>query len=303
MPVINTCSPVILSVSRRTDIPAFYARWFENRWKSGFCKVANPYNGKMQTVLFDQTRLIVFWTKNAEPIFSFLKTLDAEGIAYYFLYSLNDYENEGLEPFVPGLKHRIETFKKLSETIGPARITWRLDPLVLSAELNVEKLLQKAKKIGDQLKPYTNKMIFSFVETDRYRKVKRNLNFGSYREFTEQEKTDFVSGLSDLNKTWNFDEISCCASPLDFSTYGITKGKCIDHKILLNGFRDDVKLQEIAAKAKKDKGQRKECRCIESKDIGKYNTCLHDCKYCYAIDFSEKPKNFYQNFDSLSESL
>lgn len=303
MPAASSCSPVILSVSRRTDIPAFYAKWFENRWKSGFCKVANPYNGKMQTVLFDQTRLIFFWTKNAEPILPFLKTLDAADIAYYFLYSLNNYENEGLEPLIPPLKQRLETFKKLSETIGPGRIAWRFDPLLLSAKLNVETLLQRAEEIGNQLKSYTNKMIFSFVEIESYRKVKRSLHFGSYREFTMQEKIDFVSGLKELNKTWNFNEIACCACPIDFSQFGITKGCCIDPKILLNNFREDKILQQIATRSKKDKGQRAECRCIESKDIGSYNTCLHGCKYCYAIDFSEKPKNFYRNFHFFSESL
>src|SRR6056297_2488311 len=122
-------APVIISASRSTDIPAFYAEWFMKRLDEGYCKWVNPFNKRPQYVSFEKARAIVFWIKKARPMFKYLKNLDSKNINYYFTFTVNDYEAEGLEPKVPSLESRIETFKKLFKNIGKKRVIWRFDPL------------------------------------------------------------------------------------------------------------------------------------------------------------------------------
>ena len=116
--VVDGNAPVIVSASRSTDIPAFYAKWFINRLAAGYCVWYNPFNQKAMRISFNKTKVIVFWTKNPEPLIEYLPELDKRGIRYYFQFTLNDYESEGFEPNVPALEQRIETFKRLSSLIG-----------------------------------------------------------------------------------------------------------------------------------------------------------------------------------------
>jgi hypothetical protein len=149
--IVNAQSPVIISASRSTDIPAFYSEWFIKRIKEGYLKWINPYNNIPLYVSFDKTRLIVFWSKNPKPILKNLTYLDEIGINYYFQYSLNDYEKEGLESNVPNLNSRIETFIKLSEKIGKDKVIWRFDPYLLTKTTGVDELLKRTEYIGNEL--------------------------------------------------------------------------------------------------------------------------------------------------------
>jgi len=300
---VDAQAPVIISASRSTDIPAFYSDWFINRLKKGYLVWKNPFNQKPLYVTFDNTRLIVFWSKNPKPIIQHLDYLNAKKLNYYFQYTLNDYIKENLEPSVPSVESRIETFIKLSEKIGKEKVIWRFDPLILTDKIGVDELLQKVEKIGNQLSPYTEKLVFSFADIGVYKKVQSNLNRGNikYSEFNNNSMNEFATGLKELNQTWQL-EIGTCAEKIDLAKYGIIHNKCIDDELMKHLFYDDIKLMEflgyelkkadlfdtkeelvpIKKRNLKDKGQRELCGCIFSKDIGEYNTCLHLCEYCYA---------------------
>jgi len=300
---VEAQAPIIISASRSTDIPAFYSDWFINRLKKRYLVWKNPFNQKPLYVTFNKTRLIVFWSKNPKPIIKHLDYLNDKKLNYYFQFTLNDYVKENLEPNVPSVESRIETFIKLSEKIGKEKVIWRFDPLILTDKIGVNELLHKIDKIGSQLFQHTEKLVFSFADIGIYKKVQSNLNRGNikYSEFDNVSMNDFANGLKELNQKWKL-EIGTCAEKIDLEKYEIIHNKCIDDGLMKRLFSEDVKLMEflgyelkkadlfgtkeelvpIKKRNLKDKGQRELCGCIFSKDIGEYNTCLHLCKYCYA---------------------
>jgi len=298
---VEAQTPVIISASRSTDIPAFYADWFINRLKEGYVKWKNPFNGVSLYVSFDKARLIVFWTKNAKPIIKHLDYLDERQLDYYFQFTLNDYDTEKLEPRVPNVQARIETFQHLSEKIGKEKMIWRFDPLILTDKIGVNELLRKVENIGNQLKDYTNKLVFSFADIKIYKKVQNNLRSNSipYQEFNERTMNEFSAGLQRLNENWHF-ELATCAEQISLEKYGIVHNKCVDDDLMIKLFSNDKVLMDFLDvkitppdmfnpngtieknRNNKDIGQRQFCGCIVSKDIGEYNTCPHLCEYCYA---------------------
>ena len=301
----NILTPVIISSSRETDIPAFYADWFVSRLHEGWCGWKNTYSGIVHKVSFDKTRMIVFWSKNPKPMLERLDEINALGFRqYYFQFTLNDYVAEGLEPNVPPVAERIDTFRRLADRIGKERVIWRFDPLMLSCaagtkpgppggDLSVDVLLERIVAIGLQLKGYTEKLVFSFIDISAYRKVQRNLAGLGIREFTPEEQTRFAKGLSKLNRELGL-ELATCGEEADLGAFGVKHNKCVDDELMMRLFHDDTALMDFIGaeydifngwhipKSKKDKGQRKACGCIVSKDIGAYNTCPHLCRYCYA---------------------
>lgn len=291
-------SPVIVSASRSTDIPAFYADWFLGRLKAGSSVWVNPFNQERYRVLFNDTRMIVFWSKNPKPMLERLDEVESLGFKqYYFQFTLNDYVTEGLEPNVPPVAERIDTFRHLARRIGKERVIWRFDPLLLSNYLTVDVLLEKIASIGHELQGATEKLVFSFADIQAYRKVGKNLSGTNCREFSSEEKIEFAKGLRDVNLSLGL-EMATCAEDIDLSEYGIKHNKCVDDDLMVRLFHDDAKLMDFIGaeydmidgwtikKSRKDKGQRKACGCIVSKDIGAYNTCPHLCRYCYA-NFSD----------------
>jgi len=149
---VEAVAPIIISASRSTDIPAFYAEWFIDRLKAGYCVWYNPFNQQPMYVAFNNVRAVVFWSKNPKPLIPYLHELDERGIHYYFQFTLNDYEEEGFEPNVPALENRIATFKELADQIGKERVIWRFDPLIMTDTVGVDELLRKVEYIGNQLK-------------------------------------------------------------------------------------------------------------------------------------------------------
>lgn len=195
--------PVLVSASRSTDIPAFYADWFFYRLdKAGYSAWTNPFNGVKSYVSYKDTRFIVFWSKNPKPLLQYLPVLKQRGIGCYIQYSLNDYEEEGLEKNVPPLNQRIETFKLLVDTLGKGHVVWRFDPLVLSDSIDIDRLLDKIESIGNQLLGYTEKLVFSFADILSYRKVQANLQKANvnYIDWQDWQMRDFAQKLSVLNK-------------------------------------------------------------------------------------------------------
>lgn len=304
--VVDAQAPIIISASRSTDIPAFYSDWLVQRLEAGYVKWKNPFNGVPLHVSFNKARLIVFWSKNPKPIIKHLDYMDSKIKNYYFQFTLNDYVEENLEPNVPPVQSRIETFLQLSERLGKSKVIWRYDPLILTDEIGVSELLRKVEDIGNQLKNHTEKMVFSFADIKLYKKVQNNLRKNSikYQEFNERLMSDFASGLQKLNKGWNY-EIGTCAESVPLEKYGIIHNKCIDDDLIIKLFSGDNILMDFLGvkiisgdifnpnpriekkRDNKDKGQREFCGCIYSKDIGEYNTCPHLCEYCYANTSAE----------------
>lgn len=288
-------APLIVSASRATDIPAFYADWFFHRLDMGYVRWRNPFSGQDSYVSFDNTRFIVFWSKNPAPLLSHLSRLKERGIGCYIQYTLNDYETEGLEPNVPTLTQRIDTFYRLVETLGIGAVMWRFDPLILTDRITIDTLLEKIAHIADVLVGYTEKLVFSFADIESYKKVSRNLRHSgiNYREWDEVTMREFASRLSTLNRdNWNF-RLAICAEFIDLSEYGIEHNRCIDPGLISRLAPDDSVLQNFLYNARGDSGQRKACGCILSKDIGAYNTCPHGCLYCYA---NTSPASAFGNY-------
>lgn len=321
---VNAQAPVIVSASRSTDIPAFYADWFVERWKKGYIKWKNPFNGVSLYVSFKNARALVLWTKNPRPMMKHLDFLDEHVKNYYFQFTLNDYDREGYEGNVPDLASRIKTFIELSNRIGKDRVVWRFDPMILTDKISVSDLLDRVKNIGNQLQNYTNKMVFSFADIAIYKKVESNLekeNINS-KEFTPDTMHEFASGLQKLNASWKFD-IGTCAEKIPLEKYGISHNKCVDDDLMIELFSHDKQLMDFfgvtitepslfdatrqirKSRNLKDKGQREICGCISSKDIGQYNTCPHECVYCYANTSKEIAKRNYKTHkeNPLSDTI
>ena len=307
-------APLIVSASRSTDIPAFYADWFFHRLNIGYSAWTNPFNGIKSYVSYQNTRFIVFWSKNPFPLIRHLDYLNQRGIGCYIQYSLNDYEKEHLEKGVPPLDFRIKTFKQLVDKLGKGRVIWRFDPLLLTTDISIESLLQKIEHIGDQLQGYTEKLVFSFADILLYRKVKSNLEKNNipYIDWTHDMMCDFAQRLVQLNAKWGY-ELATCGEKFDFE--GVKHNHCIDDELIIRFAYSDAALMKFLKVQihplpvpdifgqtaplpqdaivlpngtyathgnNQDKGQRQFCGCINSKDIGEYNTCPHLCEYCYA---------------------
>lgn len=316
-------APIIISASRSTDIPAFYGDWFISRWEKGYIKWTNPFNGQPLYVSFKNARCAVFWTKNPKTFMKHLDWCDKNIPNYYFQFSLNDYDKEQYEAKVPSVESRIQTFKELSQRLGKKRVVWRYDPLILTKDIDVNELLRRVKNIGNQIHEFTEKLVFSFVDISMYKKVENNLNKENvpYIEWTEELMEEFANGISKINKNWNL-QLGTCCEKIDLDKYNIVHNKCIDDDLMIDLFSEDKELMyflgvEITAadlfsdgeitktKKLKDKGQREDCGCVVAKDIGAYNTCPHECNYCYANVSKEITKKNYQNYlnDKNKESI
>lgn len=329
--IVKAFAPVIISASRSTDIPAFYADWFFKRLEEGYSVWTNPFNGVPSYVAYQKVHFIVFWSKNPYPLLPYLDRLKEMGIGCYIQYSLNDYETEGLEKGVPPKDFRIKTFKSLVDKLGRGHVVWRFDPMILTEEISIDKLLEKIKYIGNELYGYTEKLVFSFADILGYKKVKSNLekNGVKYIEWTEQMMDEFAMRLSAMNKElgWNY-QLATCGEKIDISKYGIIHNKCVDDDLIVRlAYKDETLMKHLkvevhrrgeslfdmepsgslninseyyAVKLKdnRDKGQRTFCGCIDSKDIGQYNTCPHLCEYCYANTNKETALTNYRKHKS-----
>ena len=333
---VEAIAPVIISASRSTDIPAFYANWFFNRLAKGYCAWYNPFNQQKMYISFQNCKVVVFWTKNPKPILPYLHKLDEKGIHYYFQVTLNDYVKEGFEPNVSSVADRVETFKQLSEMIGKERVIWRFDPLIITPDIGPREMLTKIWNVGNKLMGLTDKLVFSFVDVKAYRKVQNNLVKETMlftkedvenAEVNHAQRIEIVEGLKKIREAWHKEgwevKMATCAEDIDLDAYGIEHNRCIDGELMKRIFADDKELvyylhtlkwpekdifgeiPPIPTKPKnvKDIGQRKICGCMVSKDIGMYNTCRHFCVYCYANTSKELVLKNAQRHNDDSESI
>ena len=294
---------MIISASRRTDIPALFTKWFMNRIWAGYCAVPNPFNPKQVSYVSlkpENVEVIVFWTRNPRPLFSHLAELDQEGYRYYFQYTIMG-NPRSLDPKSPSMDLAVKTFCDLVEIIGPEKVIWRYDPIVLSNVTDTGFHQETYGTIARQLRGYTHRSVISLV--DIYAKsrkrlqalAKQGLEVMACEGFPAGQFDDLMQGLVRTAAECGL-EISSCAEELDLASYGIRAGKCVDDVYIKKVFGLDVK-------SKKDPGQRKACQCVFSRDIGMYESCVLGCQYCYATSNFQRAKTNYSAHRSDSPSL
>ncbi|AFK86390.1 MULTISPECIES: DUF1848 domain-containing protein [Thermoanaerobacterium] len=263
---------MIISVSRRTDVPAFYSDWFYNRVKDGYVLVRNPFNHHQiskVSLSLDAVDCFVFWSKNPENMIGNLHIID--NYPFYFQFTLNPYDDK-VEKGVPKKSKIIDTFKRLSDKIGPNRVIWRYDPIIIAEAISEKYHYKYFEVLASKLKGYTSKCIISFV--DFYPKVKKSLEKIGAFEISDEDKIRIAKRLGEIAETYSL-KIETCAEKIDLSQFGIEHGRCVDPNLIKEISGRDIKDE-------KDKNQRKACGCAASVDIGAYDTCLHGCIYCYA---------------------
>ncbi len=285
---------MIISASRRTDIPAFYSDWLFNRLRAGFAYVRNPMNIHQVSEIDlspDTVDCIVFWTKNPGPILERLDELS--DYKYYFQFTLNPYSSD-VEPYVPNKGNElIRTFAKLSEKIGADRVVWRYDPILLSEKYTLDYHVKYFEKLAGDLNGMFTKCVISFV--DIYKKNEKCLAESGLKKLSVEQISAAAENIAETAQKYGFSVVSC-AEKIDLEKFGIKHGGCVDKDLI-------ERLINAKITVKKDKNQRAECGCIESVDIGAYNTCLHGCKYCYANYSISSVRINHNLYDSNSPLL
>jgi len=274
----------IISASRRSDIPAFFADWFMARIRAGYFHRVNPFNRRQITRVSlapEEVAAFVFWTKDPRPLLPHLAELDRRGFRYYFHFTLNPYDAT-FEPHTPPLQERIATFRELAGRIGPERVIWRYDPIIVSSITPVAYHLQRAGEIAAALHGSTERLVVSFL--DFYGKVMvrlRRLAERSGLVITDMtaagmrdELERLVSGLKVIADGHGL-RLFSCAEELDLAHFGIEHGSCIDGGLIRELTGSDRRFV-------RDRNQRPACRCVKAVDMGMYNTCRFACVYCYA---------------------
>jgi hypothetical protein len=274
---------MIVSVSRRTDIPAFYSEWFFNRLEEGFVYVVNPMNLKQVSKIEltpETVDCFIFWTKDATPMIDRLDEL--KDYNYYFQYTITSYGKD-VEKEILDKKQVIESFKKLSDKIGKERVILRYDPILLSEKYNIEYHYKAFDRLCSKLYRYTEKCVISFV--DLYKKTERNTKELDLIPMDIEQIKKISKELSLIANKYDL-LIETCSEGYDLTEFGINKGKCIDDTLVSKVIGYEVNV-------KKDDTQRDVCGCVKSVDIGQYNTCRHHCLYCYAnFNYSQVEDNY-----------
>jgi len=301
---------MIISASRRTDIPAFYADWFINRVRNGYCEAPNPFNPRQVATISlkaENVDWIVFWTRSPRPLMRYLEELDDRGFGYYFQYTLLDYPAK-IDPHTLPAARSLDTFRLLADRIGAERVIWRYDPIVLSEITPVDYHLESFNRLAAALQGYTERVVVSLL--DVYTKARRRLeNLHSQgagllpvahpklnkNTVLPDELSLLFAGLGRLAQAHKLDVLSC-AEEIDLAIYGIQAGKCIDGELI-------ERLTNRSVTQRKDPSQRKACGCVVSKDIGMYDSCLFGCRYCYATRSFEQARRNYAAHNPQAASI
>lgn len=285
---------MILSVSRRTDIPNYYSEWFYNRIKEGFLYVRNPMNTHQISKINlspELTDCIVFWTKNPADMIPRLDEL--QDYNYCFQFTLTGYGRD-IEANVPEKRHHITgVFQKLSEKTGSEKMIWRYDPILFNKNYDPDYHLKAFEEIAGTLTGYTGKVTVSLI--DLYEKTKRNTKGLNIKELPYSELAALIHEMEKIAKKNNM-ELLTCAAQNKLTAAGIKGVGCVEK----------AWIEEITGcrlKAKGEKTQRKDCACIESIDVGTYNTCMNGCKYCYANYSEERVSAHFGLYDVNSPLL
>ena len=280
---------MILNVSGRTDIVAFYSKWFMNRYKEGYLDVRNPFNKKLVSrIYFSDVDLIMFCTKNPIPIIDKIKEINKPIL---FHITLTPY-NKDIEPNVIDKTKISESIKELSKIIGIDNIYVRYDPIIISDKYNIDYHIKAFSKLCSLLNGYVKRIIISFL--DEYKNVKENRNILKYKTLTDNDYKligEYFSKIA-LN---NGMTVQTCFEDKNLVEYGLIKGECLSHELAY----------KLTGKSYKSWTARKErkCNCVQMVDIGVYNSCKHFCKYCYANYNEKEVINNYKNHNPNSSLL
>ena len=280
---------MILNVSGRTDIVAFYSNWFINRYKEGYVDVRNPFNPKLVSrIYFNDVDLILFCTKNPIPILDKINLIDKPIL---FHVTLTPYKKD-IEPNVLPKGLIIEAIKKLSSIIGCDNLYVRYDPVFINDKYTLEYHIKAFDNMCKLLNGYVNKIIISFV--DDYKNVRKNSNILNIKKLTEYDYKMIGENFSKSAKE-NGMTVQTCFEDINLVNYGFIKGDCLSSELAF----------KLTGKKYKDWKARKgkKCSCVELVDIGVYNSCKHFCKYCYANYDENMVNNNYLNRDVTSSLL
>lgn len=276
---------MILNISGRTDIVAFYSNWLINRYKEGFVDVRNPFNPKLVSrIFFEDVDAIMFCTKNPLPIVEHLKTFDKPIV---FHVTLTPYK-EDIEPNVPSKKLVIEAIKEISSIVGIDNLYIRYDPIFLSDKYNIEYHKKAFSKMCSLLDGYVKKIIISFI--DDYKNVRKNIRTLCIKNFTKDDYENIGISFSTIAKE-HVMTIQTCCEDVNLTEYGAVKGECLSHELAF-------KLTGKTYKTWKERS----CNCVQMVDIGAYNSCKHFCKYCYA-NYAERQVNINREKHDPASSL
>ncbi|MBQ8589865.1 MAG: DUF1848 domain-containing protein [Firmicutes bacterium] len=282
---------MIISASRRTDIPACYSDWFMNRIRDGHVCVRNPFQTSQVTCVdLDPAAVdcIVFWTKDAEPMMKHLPELKERGFEFCFQFTVTPYD-ERLEPGVRNKAEIEDTLIRLSQQIGKERVLWRYDPIIFNEEMTVKWHKKEFLRLCQKFAPYVSRATISFL--DLYpRLLEKKLRAASHDEM--MRLSDFIGRTAALYGL----EVVTCSEAMDLSRFGIGRGSCIDPKVI-------SKIVGLPMKVPKDPSQRAHCQCYQSVDIGAYNTCQAECIYCYATSRVGRLEAARQGHDVNGELL
>lgn len=263
---------MILSVSRRTDIPAFYSDWFINRINEGFVYVRNPFNSKQISkirITPDIVDCIVFWSKDPLPLMKHIDKLSSYN--YYFQYTITPYDQD-IEVNLRNKRDILNTFIDLSKLIGKEKIILRYDPILFTDRYTIDFHIRSFERLCEKIEGFTERIVISFL--DDYKKVSRNMKHINLKKIENEDIYQIAANFSNIAQKHNI-SIETCAESVDLENFGIKHGRCIDGELIerITGY----KLKNL----KKD-GHREQCLCHECVDIGQYDTCTHGCLYCYA---------------------
>jgi DNA repair photolyase len=291
---------MIISASRRTDIPAFYSEWLMNRIRAGFLLTRNPFNYHQVSrvsLLPEDVDAIVFWTRNPTKLLPHLDELTELGHRFYFQFTITGYPR-ALETKTLNPHKALDVFKQLSAKMGAEKVIWRYDPILFSNLLPFDEHLRLFSKLARELEGHTHRVVISFA--DFYQKTEKNLKTVDtlvYSDITHNHELclSLSQKMSDIARQHGL-EIYSCAEDVDLAAQGIQHGKCIDEALINNLFG-------LLLANNKDPGQREACGCVKSIDIGAYNTCLHGCKYCYATFNHNQANTNFKKHDPLSPFL
>ncbi len=280
---------MILNVSGRTDVVAFYSDWFMNRYNEGYVDVRNPFNkDSVSRIYFDDVDLILFCTKNPIPMLNKINFIKKPIL---FHVTITPY-NKDIEPNVPNKTEIINAVKKLSNIIGIDNLSIRYDPIFLSDKYNIDYHIKAFERLCSLLNGYVNKIIVSFI--DNYKNVRKNEKTLNFKEFTEEDYKLIGENFSEIARKYNM-TVQTCFEDNNLCEYGFIKGECLSHELAYI----------LTGKKYKNWKARKEqkCNCVEMVDIGAYNSCKHFCKYCYANYDERQVLNNFKNHDDNSSLL
>jgi len=282
---------MILSVSRRTDIPAFFTDWFLNRIAEGYVLVPNPYNTKRLSrvpLTASGVDCIVFWTKNAAPLLPYLTGLEQRGYFYLFSYTITGL-GAAYEPGTPDMGTSIKTFRTLSQRLGPKRVDWRFDPILPGSAADDEQTVERFRTLCQALAPFTTRCIFSFA--DPY----AHLGRAQPAPASASAMRRLCAKLAAVAKNYAL-PLYTCAEAIDLAEFGVQHAACIDAEKIGN-------LLGCPLPTGKDNAQRANCRCAQSVDIGVYDTCPGGCTYCYATAHPAGAKSRFAAHDPHAPML